>query len=278
MLTSPPTPETVSVSPKSFFLDFMHYYQFNIGDYASHTRHLSPIEDIAYRRLLDTYYLNERPLNSGVAVVARQIGLKDYEAEVHQVLQEFFTLTEDGWINSRADKEISHFKGKIEQASKAGKASADRRSNARSTDVQPTNNQEPITNNQVEEGKRAKALTRPEDVEQQVWTDWVALRKAKKAPVTDTVLKTARKEASLANMTFTAFLEVWCARGSQGLEAAWLADRTSQFSKPAPNTTVPSRPDRDPELIKREQDKKRRALPSIETLAAIAKIKAGVHA
>jgi uncharacterized protein YdaU (DUF1376 family) len=126
----------------------MHYYQFNIGDYVSHTRHLSPIEDIAYRRLLDAYYLSERPLNSGIAVVARQIGLKEHEAEVNEVLQEFFKLTEDGWINTRADKEIAHFKGKIEQASRAGKASAERRSNSRSTDVQPTNNQEPITNNQ----------------------------------------------------------------------------------------------------------------------------------
>ena len=126
----------------------MHYYQFNIGDYVSHTRHLSPIEDIAYRRLLDAYYLSERPLNSGIAVVARQIGLKEHEPEVHEVLQEFFKLTEDGWINTRADKEIAHFKGKIEQASRAGKASAERRSNSRSTDVQPTNNQQPITNNQ----------------------------------------------------------------------------------------------------------------------------------
>ena len=126
----------------------MHYYQFNIGDYVSHTRHLSPIEDIAYRRLLDAYYLSERPLNSGIAVVARQIGLKEHEADVHEVLQEFFKLTEDGWINIRADKEIAHFKGKIEQASRAGKASAERRSNPRSTDVQPTNNQEPITINQ----------------------------------------------------------------------------------------------------------------------------------
>jgi len=126
----------------------MHYYQFNIGDYVSHTRHLSPIEDIAYRRLLDAYYLSERPLNSGIAVVARQIGLKEHEPEVHEVLQEFFKLTEDGWINIRADKEIAHFKGKIEQASRAGKASAERRSNSRSTDVQPTNNQQPITINQ----------------------------------------------------------------------------------------------------------------------------------
>jgi uncharacterized protein YdaU (DUF1376 family) len=131
----------------------MHYYQFNIGDYVSHTRHLSPIEDIAYRRLLDAYYLSERPLNSGVTSVARQIGLREYEQEVGMVLQEFFVLGEEGWTSSRADKEIAHYKSKIDQASRAGKASAERRSNARSTDVptdvQPTNNHKPITNKTI---------------------------------------------------------------------------------------------------------------------------------
>ncbi len=143
----------------------MHYYQFNIGDYVSHTRHLSPIEDIAYRRLLDAYYLQERPLNSGVASVARQIGMRDHEKEVGLVLEEFFELGEDGWTNSRADKEIKHFHSKIEQASRAGKASAERRSSARSTDVQPTNNQEPITNNQepieVPNGTRQRETLTP---------------------------------------------------------------------------------------------------------------------
>ena len=126
----------------------MYYYQFNIGDYASHTQRLSLLEDLAYRRLLDEYYLHERPFNSGLTSVARQIGMREHENEVQFVLESFFHLTDDGWINVRADKEIAHFKGKIEQASRAGKASAERRNNGRSTDVQPTNNQEPITNNQ----------------------------------------------------------------------------------------------------------------------------------
>ena len=127
----------------------MHYYQFNIGDYKSHTNHLDLMEDLAYRRLLDIYYLHERPLNSGISAVARQIGMRDYEIQVKIVLEEFFYLTEDGWTNTRADREIQHYHGKIEQASRAGKASAERRHNKRSTDVQPTNKQEPITNNQV---------------------------------------------------------------------------------------------------------------------------------
>ena len=127
----------------------MHYYQFNIGDYLSHTKHLDVMEDLAYRRLLDLYYLHERPLNSGIASVARQIGMRDHENEVKSVLEEFFHLSEDGWINDRANKEIKHFHSKIDQASRAGKASAERRMSARSTDVQLTNNQEPITNNQL---------------------------------------------------------------------------------------------------------------------------------
>lgn len=127
----------------------MHYYQFNIGDYASHTRHLTNLEDLAYRRLLDAYYLQEHPLNSGLTSVARQINMREYETEVKAVLEEFFTLTDEGWFHQRVDKEIKHFQTKRQQASNAGKASAERRNNIRSTDVQPTNNHKPITNNQV---------------------------------------------------------------------------------------------------------------------------------
>lgn len=62
----------------------------------------------------------------------------------------------------------------------------------------------------------------PPDVAMQVWSDWLALRKAKKAPVTQTVVDNATAEAAKAGMTLEAFLRVWCARGSQGLQAEWL--------------------------------------------------------
>jgi uncharacterized protein YdaU (DUF1376 family) len=188
----------------------MHYYQFNIGDYVSHTRHLSPIEDIAYRRLLDAYYLSERPLNIGITSVARQIGLRDYEQEVKIVLEEFFKLSDDGWINGRADKEIAHFHSKIQQASKAGRASAERRSNARSTPVQPTNNQEPLTNNH----KPKNTVAPPFGVTDSVWQDWLKLRKAKKAAVTQTALDGIEREARKAGVSLQMALETCCARGS----------------------------------------------------------------
>jgi uncharacterized protein YdaU (DUF1376 family) len=207
----------------------MHYYQFNIGDYVSHTRHLSPIEDIAYRRLLDAYYLSERPLNSGLTSVSRQIGLRDYEQEVKIVLDEFFKLTEDGWINTRADKEIAHFKGKIEQASKAGRASAERRSNARSTDVQPTNNQEPITNNH--KLKNTNTVAPPFGVTDSVWQDWLKLRKAKKAAVTQTALDGIQREADKAGVSLQVALETCCERNWTGFKADWLHDWPTKQNK-----------------------------------------------
>jgi uncharacterized protein YdaU (DUF1376 family) len=200
----------------------MYYYQFNIGDYASHTQRLSLLEDLAYRRLLDEYYLHERPLNSGLTSVARQIGMRDHEAEVKFVLESFFSLTEDGWVNARADKEIAHFKGKIEQASKAGKASAERRFNGRSTDVQPTINQEPITNNQK---PKNNTVAPPDGVTDIVWQDWLTLRKAKKAAVTQTALNGIIKEAGKAGISLQTALETCCARGWTGFKAEWLKEK-----------------------------------------------------
>jgi hypothetical protein len=83
------------------------------------------------------------------------------------------------------------------------------------------------------ETKREKAtsVACPPDVDQQIWDDWKQLRKAKKAPVTETVVNSARKEAFKANMSFSDFLTVWCARGSQGLQADWLKPEEKNLSK-----------------------------------------------
>lgn len=95
-----------------------------------------------------------------------------------------------------------------------------------------TNRQEPSrTVSKATKKQRADALPCPDDVSPQTWADWLALRKAKKAPVTETVVKQARNEARKAGITFEAFLAVWCARGSQGLQADWL--KPSERAGPA---------------------------------------------
>lgn len=81
------------------------------------------------------------------------------------------------------------------------------------------------TDTDTEKKPKSKArpsVARPHDVDEGTWGDWLALRKAKRAPVTETVVKQARVEAGKANIPLTRFLEIWCARGSQGLQADWL--------------------------------------------------------
>lgn len=68
----------------------------------------------------------------------------------------------------------------------------------------------------------APAISRPDDVAEQVWDDWVQLRKGKRAAVSLTAVDGAREEAAKAGMSLEAFLRVWCRRGSQGLEADWI--------------------------------------------------------
>jgi len=131
----------------------MHYYQFNIGDYKSHTSGLSIIEDIAYRRLLDIYYLNERPFSGCSTDVAREIGMREYAGEVEYVLSKFFTQKGSGdWENKRAKKEIENYRKKKRLASAAGRASGKARRSKGSErtfdSVQPTINHKPLTSNQ----------------------------------------------------------------------------------------------------------------------------------
>ena len=130
----------------------MHYYQFHIGDYKSHTHHLSLMEDLAYRRLLDFYFLHEQPIKH--RDIARQIGMREHEEDVMTVLNEFFISTADGFVSPRADKEIKQYK----EFAEAGKRGAAKRwgtppngeaiSPPNATPI-ATNNHKPITNNQV---------------------------------------------------------------------------------------------------------------------------------
>jgi uncharacterized protein YdaU (DUF1376 family) len=100
----------------------MHYYQFNIGDYTSHTAHLDDLEDLAYRRMLDYCYLNECGLPETVNEVARVIRMRTHSDCIANVLHEFFYQHSDmTWRNKRIDDEIAAYKGKSVKAQNAAR-------------------------------------------------------------------------------------------------------------------------------------------------------------
>jgi hypothetical protein len=116
----------------------------------------------------------------------------------------------------------------------------------------------------------ATVVACPPDVSQQIWNDWVALRKSKKAPITQTVLNGAIAEAKILGWPLEKFLAEWCSRGSQGLKAEWIV-------KPNPadkvRLTVASSNEPDPALLKIAEDAKKAAPIPLEVLAKMAELR-----
>lgn len=133
----------------------MHYYPRRLGDYSTATTHLSMLEHGAFTKLLDYYYSTEKPLP--VDRCERIAGAYEpHEREaVQSVLQQFFRLSDQGWVNAKADEVIAQFRSKSLKA----KESAERRwkrtdsdGNANAyADAMLTQNSKPIT--QKEEQK-----------------------------------------------------------------------------------------------------------------------------
>lgn len=112
----------------------------------------------------------------------------------------------------------------------------------------------------------ATSVACPPDVSQQIWDDWVALRKSKKAPITQTVLNGAIAEAKILGWPLEKFLAEWCSRGSQGLKAEWIVK-----ANPADNIrlTVAASNEPDPALLKIKQDEKITRPPTPEERAIL---------
>ena len=119
----------------------MNFYPFHIGDYISHTTHLTDEEDLAYRRMIDLYYLTEAPFPNDAAWIARRV--RSNPEIVATLLKEFFELeADDLWHSSRADKEIAKF----HYLSESGKKGAEKRwGNREEKPTQSTPNSPPIT-------------------------------------------------------------------------------------------------------------------------------------
>lgn len=236
----------------------MHYYTHNIADYRADTGHLSAIEHGIYRQLLDWYYLDEQPIPKETQVVIRRLRLgSEAEAKALQnVLADFFTLQNDGYHQARCDAEIAKYHAKATKNRENGKRGGRPKQGtepkktqwvipglpiANPNETQTKGNQEPITNNQEpmdekEKEKKEKERARPraslscpkpDNVSEEVWEGFAALRRAKKAPITAAAMEGIEREAAKARMSLQDALQTCCARGWAGFKAEWVSNSGS---------------------------------------------------
>ena len=152
----------------------MHYFNFNIGDYMKHTLHLTPEEDLAYRRLLDMYYDTEAPIPNNIPLVSRRLRMGSEVVE--SVLKEFFDFTEDGYKNYRADGEIADYhkflekqkaNGRLGGRPKKGKKPIANPSLTQAEPKKSLNNKQQTTNNKQQ--TIIKTLSAPDGVSPLTW-------------------------------------------------------------------------------------------------------------
>jgi hypothetical protein len=66
---------------------------------------------------------------------------------------------------------------------------------------------------------------RPDDVEPEVWDDWITMRRAHRAPVTATALKRLRTQGALINLGLEQVMLECIDRNWRGFKAEWLMDQ-----------------------------------------------------
>lgn len=221
----------------------MHYYSWNIADYRKDAGHLSLLEHGIYRQMLDSYYLDEKPIET--QVVIRRLAIKTQEERnaFENVVNDFFCKSDCGnfLIHNRADAEILKYTTKAEVArangSRGGRPKKPKKTQvvisglAKETQGKAnhkpiTNNHKPITNIKNKPKKYDFDYSCwPSQPTEQVLDDWLSMRKDKKAPVSQTVINAFGKElwrASERGLTVDECLSECLARGWQGLKCEWL--------------------------------------------------------
>jgi uncharacterized protein YdaU (DUF1376 family) len=104
--------------------------------------HLSDAEDLAYRRLLDLYYMSEKAIPLETESVARKIRL-DLDI-TESVLDEFFERTETGYFNNRCHAEVIKYQHQVENNRQLGKRGGRPKKTESETESKPKHNPKKI--------------------------------------------------------------------------------------------------------------------------------------
>lgn len=227
----------------------MHYYKFNIKDWSRDTAHLSVEEEGVYRRLIDLYYESEMPIPKETQMVIRRLRLAGHEESVGIILEEFFTLTDEGYRHLRCDDEIGKYHAKAVANRKNGGAGGRPKKpteNPVGFQEEPSRNlnHKPLTTNQEPETNNQQSAENPTADKRRNWVrelvslgvaenhakDWLEVRKAKKAKMTDTALEGVQREAEIAGITLGEAVKIAAERSWQGFKASWL--KSDQVKNP----------------------------------------------
>jgi hypothetical protein len=92
----------------------------------------------------------------------------------------------------------------------------------------PETETETETEREKETKKKATVVACPDFVEQQVWHDFLSIRKAKNAPMSETALRAIEREAKKAGWSLNMAISESVSRGWQSFKAEWVKEKLNQ--------------------------------------------------
>lgn len=196
------------------------------------------LEHGAYRQLLDSYYLNEKPLPLDDAILMRTHCARtaDEMQAIKNVLADFFLRTEEGWVHKHCERALRAYKAKSDKARESASARWQKENqqsdaNALRTHSEGNANHKPITNNhkQIEKQKHIRASRFDalahlvsENVPEDLASDWLKLRKEKRLTPTKTAIDGIKREAGNCGKSLADVVRICCERGWGGFKHEWL--------------------------------------------------------
>jgi uncharacterized protein YdaU (DUF1376 family) len=208
----------------------------------------------AYQTLLDMMYDRGGPLLNNERLIAGYLGcsVRKWRALFAELVDlGKIYVTEDGLIsNSRAEKELENYaktsrkhaenglSGSRKKAENQKKANENNESDQARLQQNSSLYQKPEARVSIpskeeidtpptpSRGRQGKgsfvSVDRPENVPDEVWSEFIALRRAKRAPLTETAIVGIEREAAKAGWTLADALGECTQRGWQGFKAAWV--------------------------------------------------------
>ena len=151
----------------------MNFFKLYIGDYQRDTAHLSIAEHGAYMLMLQHYYATEKPLPTGKAL-HRMLRAQDRAERdaIDLVAEQFWTTTDAGLVNERADAEIAKARTQADTNARIAREREDKRKASRQEHESCTNR---ATNDQPNHSQKRKPPNPPAAVAAgfvEFWQAW----------------------------------------------------------------------------------------------------------
>lgn len=199
-----------------------------IGDYLGDTQRLTTEQHGAYLLMIFDYWRNG-PLPDDDAALQQVTRLDRAGWKRNRPsLERFFEVSGGIWTHGRIEQEMANAVENKETRVAKAKAAAAARWNAPSNATGmpdamlgdcPSPSPSPAKDKSLSNNSR---IAKPDGVEDGVWSDFVDMRKKKRAPITETALNRIAGEAAKAGWSLNDALAECCVRGWQGFKADWV--------------------------------------------------------